>query len=490
MRRRLSVIIAIVFVLTAYAYFGSYGTFAFHSRPWDVPGGRPADAYYGSLAEGFLRGQLSLAHKPDPALMALPNPYDHAAREQIDYLWDASYLNGRYYLYFTPLPALLFYIPYRLSYTAYPSDQLAAAVFAAWAFLMAALTVLRALRGKTNVPVAIWIVMLGLGGVVPFIMVFSRTYEVATLCGMALSATWAWSLLRYVESPKTSRLVWMAIWLGLAIAARPNLGLLLPIAFLALPKPRLKPLLIALIPLGVIGLALLAYNYARFRNPLEFGHRYQLTYQQMSDHRVCGCANRAELVRLANHTSLYLFTPPFVGGDFPFAALRTQRLDPKASFNESSEEVGGLAPLIPIAALGTLAGIGLLISRRVVWTSLPPSDFERQAGMPTLHGDRPGLLILAAGYLALLGASACWYVTARYEVDFTLLITTGAVLCCERALTLLAAANVRVKPLAILAILLALYSALLGLALGFKGTGSSFQKENPELFQQLAERFS
>src|SRR5215213_3560711 len=98
------------FVVAAYAFFASYGEFEFHSRQWDTPGGRPGDAYYASLSEGFLRGQLSMAHKPDPQLMAMANPYDYAEREKIKvpYLWDASYLNGRYYLYFTPLPAFFF----------------------------------------------------------------------------------------------------------------------------------------------------------------------------------------------------------------------------------------------------------------------------------------------------------------------------------------------------------------------------------------------
>src|SRR5687768_11579465 len=117
--RRMSAILtaaAILFVLYAYTFFATYGRFHFHSRPWDLPGGRPGDAYYASLTEGFLRGQLSMAHRPDPRLMAMPHPYDHQAREanKVPYLWDASYFNGRYYLYFTPLPALLFYLPFRV----------------------------------------------------------------------------------------------------------------------------------------------------------------------------------------------------------------------------------------------------------------------------------------------------------------------------------------------------------------------------------------
>ena len=465
--RRVPTIVAVLFVLTAYAFFGTYGTFAFHSRSWEVPGGRPGDAFYAGLSEGFLRGQLSMPHKPDPRLMALPHPYDYQAREKdkIPYLWDASYYNGRYYLYFSPLPALLFYLPVRLGYGAYPSDQLAAAVFAAWAFVMAVLFVKRALGETRRVPLPIWIVMLGLGGVVPFIMVFSRTYEVATICGMAMSATWAWCLLRYLESPRISRLVWMCIWLGLAIATRPNVGLLLVIAFLAIPKAlRVRHALIALIPLGVIAVSLMAYNYARFHNPLEFGVRYQLTYMPMENYRVCGCRSFREVLRIVNNSTLYVFATPHFNGNFPFAELPSQKLDHEVSFNERSDEVGGLAPLLPIAAIGSVIAAALALRRHA----------------PDI-GTRGAMLSIAAGWLALLGLSSCWYVTARYEVDFLLLIAAGAVVVVDRMLDTLG--------LRVVAIALALYSVVLGFMLGFKGTGSIFMWENPELFQRLSKLF-
>jgi len=458
--RRLPTVLAVLFVLNAYAYFASYGRYSFHSRPWDLPSGRPGDGYYASLSEGFLRGQLAMAHQPDPRLMAMPHPYEFAAREDngIPYLWDASYLNGRYYLYFTPLPTFFFYIPYRFLYGAYPGDQLAAAVFAAWAFLMAALFVTKALGRTNRVPLAVWIVMLGLAGVVPFIMAFSRVYEVATLCGMAMTATWAWSLLRHLESPRTSRLVWMSIWLGLAIAARPNLGVLLPIAFLALPKPRLRPALLALIPLAIIGSSLLAYNYARFANPLEFGHRYQLTYMPMAEHRVCGCRSVAEGLRLVNNAALYVLAPPYAGGEFPYVDLSMQRLDPNVNFQAQSEQVGGLAPLMPIAAAGSLLALILALRRQ-------PLDTPARAAV----------LLIGAGWLALAGLASCWFVTARYEVDFLLLIAAGSVVLVDRTLD--------TRGLRILAVAVALYSIVLGGMLGFRGTGGWFAKENPRLFR-------
>jgi hypothetical protein len=94
--RRLSFAAAILAVIAVYAFFGSIGTFDFRRVRWDQAFGKPAEGYYASLAEGFLRGQPSMAHVPDPRLAALKDPYDFDARDEakIPYLRDASYRDG------------------------------------------------------------------------------------------------------------------------------------------------------------------------------------------------------------------------------------------------------------------------------------------------------------------------------------------------------------------------------------------------------------
>lgn len=451
-------------VVLAYVFFGSYGRFAFHTKTWDTGSDRPGDGYYTHLIEGFRRGRISMIDKPDPLLMALPDPYDYEARHNVPYMWDASYLNGHYYLYFSPLPALILYWPTWIATGRYPSDQFASVFFATWAAIMAGLFVRRAIGAKRQVPLFIWIVMLGLAGVVPFIMAYSRTYEVATICGMAMTATWAWSLLRYMETRKTSALVWMSIWLSLSIIARPNLGVLLLPAFLALPKPRLRPAIIALIPLSIFGLATISYNYARFHNPFEFGHRYQLTYMSMANYKVCGCRNKGEALRLVHSSMLYVLQPPSVTSEFPYFGLPRVPLDHAVSFSDLSEEVGGLVPLIPIAAIGSVLAALAFLRRRQLDT-----------------GSRAALIVIAAGWLSLLGLSGCWFVTARYEVDFLLLIAAGSVVLVDRAAD--------TRAIRALAILLAIYSILVGVLLGLKGTNDTFPRENPKLFEKLKRHF-
>jgi hypothetical protein len=94
--------LAFLFVLIIYIWFISLG-------PWRSRG--YTSDYYSRLASAFRHGQLALEQKPEPALLALPNPYDHKARKNIPVLGDASLYQGKYYLYFGPYPSLVLAIP-------------------------------------------------------------------------------------------------------------------------------------------------------------------------------------------------------------------------------------------------------------------------------------------------------------------------------------------------------------------------------------------
>jgi hypothetical protein len=63
--------------------------------------------YYSLLAGSFREGELALPLKPDPALLALPNPYDPVARQGIKVPMDLSLYDGKFYLYWGPAPSFL-----------------------------------------------------------------------------------------------------------------------------------------------------------------------------------------------------------------------------------------------------------------------------------------------------------------------------------------------------------------------------------------------
>src|SRR5437879_2367193 len=60
--------------------------------------------YYNFLVRGWRSGHLYMAKEPAPAMRALADPYDPALNAAVR-LGDASYFDGHYYLYFSPVPA-------------------------------------------------------------------------------------------------------------------------------------------------------------------------------------------------------------------------------------------------------------------------------------------------------------------------------------------------------------------------------------------------
>jgi uncharacterized membrane protein YhaH (DUF805 family) len=468
MRRRIAgslpTAAAVTFVLAAYAFFASAGTFEFRRVSWDW-------TLYNALVEGFLGGKSSMPHTPDPALLGLADPYDPALRDQVEVLWDASLYDGKYYLYFSPVPALLFHLPFRLVARGYPSDALAAAFFCAWAFLAACAFVARALRDSRWKP--LWFLLLGLGHVVPFLLLEVRVYEVAIACAMAMSATWAYTLLRFVEQPSSRAALLMGVFLALSIATRPNLIVLIPVAAVAIVMLRDRRRIVAAaiaaaVPVIVAGSTYAAYNYARFGSPFETGLTYQLTVTSMRGETPCRFSSRADCARFFNTAMHYVFLPPKFVSPFPFVEMKFNDVEPRVSFPATPEEMAGFAPVTPLAMLGSALGVLLLLARRA-------RD----------DGTRAAMLVLAAGWIVLLTLSTCRWVTARYSLDFYLLLLAGSIVALERGLTFLGEAGVALRPLRAFVAALAVYSIVVGTLLGFAGPRGAFERENPRLFRAI-----
>lgn len=438
-------IAAMLFVVLAMGFAGSVGRLEFGFIEW-------RESYYASLAEGFLSGRVTMAHVPDPALVAVPDPYLPEVRRDAPALHDASYFEGRYYLYFTPLPALLAYIPVKLVAGQYPSDALVGTLFAVAAFLVQAAFVIRAVRRKQW----LWILFAGAGSITLFILVDIWMYEVAVLCGTLFSSLWAYALLRFHQSGTTKAAVFVGTALGLAIASRPTLLILGVVTLFAIRKWR-HAVAIA-VPVLVIGALYGAYNQARFRSPFETGQQYQLTNVALRDFPACRLCTGPELGRFFNSVNQYLFRAPAVNARFPFVSLSYNEYDPSVTFPAKHEEVAGVLAVIPLTGMSVLL---LLLGQ---------------------GRDRTAMLLTAAGWLTLFGLSTCAWITARYELDFLPVMALGTVLVLETAQT-----NRLTR--AVVA-LLAVYSIVLGLLLGFTGRTQAFHRFNPELFQRLSGWFT
>jgi hypothetical protein len=91
--------------------------------------------YYAELARSFLHGHTYLLGPYNSELFYSENPYGGEAYEKGIIIQDASFYEGRYYIYFGPLPAV-FYVAGRVLMGGYPSDWLVGSVAVVLCLLM------------------------------------------------------------------------------------------------------------------------------------------------------------------------------------------------------------------------------------------------------------------------------------------------------------------------------------------------------------------
>ena len=243
--------------------------------------------YYNFLVRGWRAGHLHLSKTPSPEMLALRDPYDPAQNAAVR-LADASYFNGRYYLYFGAAPAAVLLAPYYFITGRELGTTTAIFVFCTAGFLAMAGTWL-AVRRRYFPASAAWVawsgvLVLGLG---THLLALQRRPLVWEL---PIAAAFAFSMLAFaavfwaLHGRRPVLAMGLAgLGLGLAVASRPTcvLGaaMFLP-PFWALRKsggPWRKCALAASAMLALGVGAVLAHNFARFGNALEFGQNYQLS---------------------------------------------------------------------------------------------------------------------------------------------------------------------------------------------------------------------
>ena len=436
--------------------------------------GQPQDGFYNMMTDALLHGQLHLREEPDPELFELSDPYD-ATRNSRMRLHDASLYRGKYYLYFGVVPALLLFLPLRVTGLGDLPESLAAVIFATTG-LLAWLAVLRHLlrahfAGTPGGVRAVGYVTLGLASVVPFALRGASVYEVAITAGYACLAGATWFFITAGKGGRlsTARLALGGLLLGLAVGCRPNHIVLVPLLpLLAWPAvrgtgTRARAAFAVLVPLGACLLLLGAYNHARFDRWLEFGTRFTLS----------GGPRPAWLDPRAIPAVVWFqfLAPPTATRDFPFFLPRTDYPGPPLEgFYAESSVTGAFAHapflLILFVAAPLLRGL----------RSPAPDELRWR------------LLVLATAGLVspLLTGFAFPAAAMRYQVDFVPFLVVPALLLWQLAAER-AAGRMRVV-LSALGLAAIAWSWALAVILSLSGSSDTLRRLNPELWQALERR--
>jgi hypothetical protein len=328
--------------------------------PWD---GDRSNAWhqYEYLAEGFLHGHTYLSIEPDPQLLRLKDPYDPAQNGPWR-LWDASLFHGKYYLYQGPTPAILLMLPWRIVTGHALPQRLAVAAFAVAGLAGLALLLWEVRRrhfpGLSGPALGAIVVVAFHASWLPVTLRRSALWELPIVAAAACLWWTLYFLWKYHDSGGRAR------W---AVAAGATLALLMgsrvtyvssaaAVALLLLvpaevPGAGLRrrwggPCLAAALA-AAGGIALLAYNHARFGSWTEFGLGYTLFGE---DYRGIPVFN-TRFIPFDAWT--YLLALPSFGPYFPF--LHPFWTDSRPAGFVGFEEMYGVLFMMPVHLAGLAA---------------------------------------------------------------------------------------------------------------------------------------
>ena len=456
--------------------------------PAVAKGGYGVYGYYDLLARAFVAGQLYLPVKPQPELLALPNPYLDAANRTLRLL-DTVLYKQRFYLYHGPVPVLLLFAPwYGLTRHDMP-ENFAAFLFALGGYFFLSVLFVQVLsffsRRIPGMLVPPCLLAIGIGQSVPYMLHRALLYEVAIACGFCCVSAGFYFLFRWLTAP-LRRTLWAALSglsFGLAIGCRPQLALAALAAFVFMffvsePGTRLlrrfgrMDVLALCLPVVACCMGIAAYNYARFGSPLEFGLHYQLgeaSYQNI----------RLSMVNVVPGLYYMLLCPPDLVAEFPFFRLALRQ-----PFN-------AMVNVLPPRYFLELTGGVLLLSPVAASAFLIPFCRKRLAGSRGIFA----FLVTVLGFTVacILFLAATGLTSQRYEVDFAPFLLFVA---CVVACALLGSPGegqprkwTRIFATAALVCLL-LFTIGANLALAIQGPYDQFVQATPHTYMKLARWFS
>jgi hypothetical protein len=453
--------------------------------------------YYWMLSQAFQHGQTYLLVKPNPELLKLANPYDNHQRRFLEYLWDTTLYNGKYYLYWGPAPAVLGVIV--SSITSKPVTDTGLVFFFVIGIALFSILLLRDIYKEYQFPA--WVFW---GGVfaaavnIPLIWMLTRPkfYEVSISGGQFFFMAGFFAMFRAFRSsvPHKGYIVLSTIAFGLAGASRINL--LPSVVFLAIVifwrifvinrkkiSGSIPALAAAFIPLALIACSLFWYNYDRFGSIFEFGHRYQLTGASLTpDYK-----DVSSVKYLIPNLYTYVFRQPSFSQNFPFITVPWIKKGMWPSFVKLPEHYYYTEPVAGIIIIVPLIGLTILLLMRLFWLFIN--------GEFSLSGNKAGGVnslfswfgFSMLGYVVIQMAILLIFINSamRYLLDVSPALIVLSTMFLGYYVQSVEKNPNFFKLVSYAWILASLLTVVFGLFIGFTGDKNNFLNKNPQLYYQL-----
>ncbi len=314
---------------------------------------------YYNVIEAFKSGSLSIGEGSE-SLKAMENPYDFSARVEndVEFNWDNAYFEGEYYSYFGVLPAILLHLPYNLITGNDLPNQIAVIVFGI-ALIIGIMALLWEIIKKwfPRAPFILYLMLSVTFAVTSslFYAVYKPDfYMVPPLAALSFSVI---ALALWIGAEKgdgtlkTSRIAWGGFLIALTSMCRPQFLITLFFGVLLFwdhvfktrtlfSKKSLKQTMGLCIPIILVAAVVMAYNYARFGSPLDFGANYNLTTNDMTKRGMV-------FGRTGLGIFTYFFQPMRIDAQFPFV----NDFDPATVYQGitiTEKQIGGAFMMFPI----------------------------------------------------------------------------------------------------------------------------------------------
>jgi hypothetical protein len=437
--------------------------------------------YYALLATSFRQGELSLSLRPDPALLALSNPYDPAARVDIKAPLDLSLYNGKFYLYWGPTPALLLAIAQSF-FPEMVSDGYFLLAFVAGIFLTQFLLIMHIWeRFFPEIPkwfVILSILVAGLISPKLWLLTQPKIYETAIAGGQFFFFAGLLSVLTALDRPTPSawELALAGIFWSFAVGTRSVL--VFPIAFMTLMvvywlfkayHRSFPKFLIGFLPLGLpllIGaIAFGWYNWARFGSIFETGFSYALAGPYLQAHLTELFSPAYIFQNLYN----YLLNPFAVKQVFPFLYPIRGMVEEMLSWQTlpeiySAQATTGILYAAPFIFFAAISAVMLFRKKQA-------SDSSKESKPPFFNWIIVSLI--GSLLLSLISLLAFFWAAMRYTEDFMPTLTLLSIIGFWQGYRSLSQDPKKGEMFAIFGITLASISIIIGILLALSNYTTS-----------------
>lgn len=457
--------------------------------------------YYWKLTQAFQQGQTYLLEEPNPELAKLANPYDHLQRKGLPYLWDTTYYNGKYFLYWGPVPAVIGVFVSAI--TSKPVTDTGLVFSFVIGIALFSVLLLYEIYKKFQIPAwAFWCGVFAALINVPLIWLLTRPtyYEVSIAGGQFFLMAGLYFLFLGFRNSEINR-GWIcasALTFGLSGATRINL--LPSIIFLAAViawriyfvnnkdfKRSIPSLVSLFVPLALIAVSLCGYNYARFGSIFEFGHRYQLTGPSLTTEY----GNISSPKYMLPNIFTYIFRLPDISAEFPFITVPWIKENMWPSLIRLPENYYYTEPVAGILWVLPLIGLTTLLLVRLSWLFIN-GDISRNTLKEKTKSNSFswfGFTLLAYILIQLFILLIFINSAMRYLVDISPAMIVLSTMFVAYYVQTVDTNPYLIKFIASLWVMASFLTVLSGFLIGFTGDSNNFLNQNPVIYYQLYEWF-